>query len=80
MRRRFELFALEAWEDAKGNVLQVDHGTVAVTHVEPDDRPLNAQLTFDEWMENELMWNHHMERADAYAEDDEDGLADSNQW
>lgn len=69
VKRRFELFALEAWEDSNGRVLQVDHGTVVVAHLEPDDRPLNHQRTFDEFIEEELFWDHHLSTADNNYED-----------
>lgn len=64
-RRRFELFALEAWEDNQGRIIQVDHGSVAVMHLEPDNRPLDHQRTFDEFLEEELFWDHHLNSQEA---------------
>jgi len=65
VQRRFEIFACEAWYDAEGNTLQVDHSTVAVMNLEPDDRALNAQRTFDEFLEEQLFWDHHLNSPEA---------------
>lgn len=72
VRRRFELFALEAWEDAHGNILEVNHGTVVTCHLEPDTRALDFQRTFDEFIEEELFWDHHLNNAPDQGEGDED--------
>lgn len=70
-RRRFELFALEAWEDASGKILEVNHGSVVQCHLEPDDRALDHQRTFDEFIEEELGWDHHLNNAPEGDEDDD---------
>jgi len=71
VRRRFELFAMEAWEDASGNILEFTHGPVVQCHF-PDQRPLDYQRTFDEFIAEEVMWEHHLNNAPEGGEEDED--------
>jgi len=71
-KRRFELFALEAWEDADGRILELNHGSVVHCHIEPDSRALDAQRTFDEWVEEQIMWEHHMNNAPEGGDEDDD--------
>jgi len=59
-KRKFELIACEAWYDAAGNVLQFDHGIVAVREIDPDESPLSAQRSFDEFIEEEAGWAYHL--------------------
>lgn len=79
VRRRFELFAAEQWLDNDGNVLQFSHGYVAQLDVEPEDRAVNAQRTFDEWLEEEIFWNHHLNNAPDQGEGDEEDYGDGSQ-
>jgi len=73
VRRAFELFATESWYDKDGNVIQSDYCTVVQENMDftRANKP-GAQLTFDEWLENEVMWNHHLSAAEEEEPDAED--------
>jgi len=72
--RHFELFAVETVRDLDtGNVLKLSHAFVVSERID-GETPEGAQLTFDNWLERELFWEHHLERGDmeaAYADEKE---------
>jgi len=79
--RHFELFACETIRDADtGNVLQFDHSFIVSEQVDGKDRPTNAQLSFDEWLEREMLWNYHLERGDGYADEEAVYAQDERDW
>lgn len=71
--RRFELYAVETWLDDQGRVLQFDHGCTVRKDMEPDTRQADHQRTFDEWLEEEIFWDHYLNSPEGQeAEDAED--------